>query len=190
MGPSAPHPDLLFPRGKSRQKHARREKPFRWGFSPVTPSSATTQRGHASAQAPHPSSCRKRQASLASLRLLLPRQLRWFASERPLRGRFSLASDLRQYRGESKGGEPPLCRRGGGVHRGGTPSKGSRPYAAFWLLFVRTKSNPGRGGGTPTGQRDGARHHKSRKSLTTPSRSRRTFSSSSTVSRLVWILPI
>ena len=45
MGPSAPHPDLLFPRGKSRQKHARREKPFRWGFSPVTPSSATTQRG-------------------------------------------------------------------------------------------------------------------------------------------------
>ena len=47
------------------------------------------------------------------------------------------------------GGSPPLCRRGGGVHRGGTPSKGSRPYAAFWLLFVRTKSNPGSGGGAP-----------------------------------------
>src|SRR5699024_5657492 len=27
------------------RSHARREKPFRWGFSPVTPSSATTQRG-------------------------------------------------------------------------------------------------------------------------------------------------
>src|SRR5699024_10530843 len=44
-GVSPPDPDLLFPRGKSRQKHAREEKPFRWGFSPVTPSSATTQRG-------------------------------------------------------------------------------------------------------------------------------------------------
>ena len=87
-GVSPPDPDLLFSREKSRQKHAREEKPFRWGFSPVTPSSATTQRGRASAQAPHPSSRRKRQASLAPLRLLLPRQtLRWFASERPLRGR-------------------------------------------------------------------------------------------------------
>ena len=45
MGLSAPHPELLFARAKSNQKHARREKPFRWGFSPVTPSSATTQRG-------------------------------------------------------------------------------------------------------------------------------------------------
>src|SRR5699024_642714 len=44
-GVSPPDPDLLFPRGKSRQKHAREEKPFRWGFSPVTPSSTTTQRG-------------------------------------------------------------------------------------------------------------------------------------------------
>ena len=44
-GFSAPHPELLFARAKSNQKHARREKPFRWGFSPVTPSSATTQRG-------------------------------------------------------------------------------------------------------------------------------------------------
>ena len=88
-GVSPPYPDLLFSREKSRQKHAREEKPFRWGFSPVTPSSATTQRGRASAQAPHPSSRRKRQASLAPLRLLLPRQtLRWFASERPLRGRY------------------------------------------------------------------------------------------------------
>ena len=44
-GVSPPDPDLLFSREKSRQKHAREEKPFRWGFSPVTPSSATTQRG-------------------------------------------------------------------------------------------------------------------------------------------------
>ena len=54
-----------------------------------------------------------------------------------------------QCRGYPKGALPPLCRRGGGVHRGGTPSKGSRPYAAFWLLFVRTKSDPGPGRGGP-----------------------------------------
>ena len=52
--------------------------------------------------------------------------------------------------GDSKGGEPPLCRRGGGVHRGGTPSKGSRPYAPFCLLFRRGKSRPGHGAGSPT----------------------------------------
>src|SRR5699024_555529 len=104
----------------------------------------------ASAQAPHPSSCRERQGSVAALRLLFPRAtLRWVASERPLRGRFSFAADFQQCRGEAKGGEPPLCRRGGGVHRGGTPSKGSRPYACFWLLFARAKSNSGSGGETP-----------------------------------------
>ena len=48
-GPPRPRPGSLFARAKSNQKHAREEKPFRWGFSPVTPSSATTQRG---AQAP------------------------------------------------------------------------------------------------------------------------------------------
>ena len=48
-GPPRPRPGSLFARAKSDQKHAREEKPFRWGFSPVTPSSATTQRG---AQAP------------------------------------------------------------------------------------------------------------------------------------------
>ena len=53
------------------------------------------------------------------------------------------------YAGESKGGKPPLCRRGGGVHRGGTPSKGSRPYACFCLLFPRGKSRSGSGGETP-----------------------------------------
>ena len=94
--------------------------------------------------------CSSDLASLAALRLLLPRQtLRWFASERPLRGRFILTSDFRQYRGVSKGGVPPLCRRGGGVHRGGTPSKGSRPYACFCLLFPRGKSRSGSGGETP-----------------------------------------
>ena len=59
------------------------------------------------------------------------------------------SGQVSSYAGESKGGSPPLCRCGGGVHRGGTPSKGSLPYAAFWLLFVRTKSNPGFGGGAP-----------------------------------------
>ena len=44
-GPPRPRPGSLFARAKSNQKHAREEKPFRWGFSPVTPSSATTQRG-------------------------------------------------------------------------------------------------------------------------------------------------
>src|SRR5699024_4120239 len=44
------------------------------------------------------------------------------------------SGQVSSHAGVSKGGEPPLCRRGGGVHRGGTPSKGSRPYACFWLL--------------------------------------------------------
>ena len=44
---------------------------------------------------------------------------------------------------------PPLCRRGGEVHRGGTPSKGSLPYACFWLLFARAKSNSGSGAESP-----------------------------------------
>ena len=48
-GPPRPRPGSLFARAKSNQKHAREEKPFRWGFSPVTPPSTTTQRG---AQAP------------------------------------------------------------------------------------------------------------------------------------------
>ena len=53
-------------------------------------------------------------------------------------------------RGNPKGDRrPPLCRRGGGVHRGGTPSKGSRPYACFCLLFSREKSRPGSGPGNP-----------------------------------------
>ena len=44
-GAPPPNPGSLFVRTKSDQKTAREEKPFRWGFSPVTPSSATTQRG-------------------------------------------------------------------------------------------------------------------------------------------------
>src|SRR5699024_4950410 len=51
--------------------------------------------------------------------------------------------------GIPKGALPPLCRRGGGVHRGGTPSKGSRPYAPFWVLFRRGKRTPGYGAGGP-----------------------------------------
>src|SRR5699024_6653190 len=53
-------------------------------------------------------------------------------------------------RGNPKGrGRTVLCRGGGGVHRGATPSNGSHPYAVFLLLFVRTKSIPGYGGGAP-----------------------------------------
>ena len=59
------------------------------------------------------------------------------------------SGQVSSYAGDSKGGEPPLCRRGGGVHRGGTPSKGSLPYACFWLLFAQAKSNPGLGRGGP-----------------------------------------
>ena len=44
-GAPPPNPGSLFVRTKSDQKTAREEKPFRWGFSPVPPSSATTQRG-------------------------------------------------------------------------------------------------------------------------------------------------
>ena len=45
MGLPAPHPGLLFVRTKSNQKTARREKPFRWGFSLMYPTPTTTQRG-------------------------------------------------------------------------------------------------------------------------------------------------
>ena len=41
-------------------------------------------------------------------------------------------SRIHQIHGVSKGGKPPLCRRGGGIHKGGTPSKGSLPCAPFW----------------------------------------------------------
>src|SRR5699024_6058074 len=92
----------------------------------------------ASAQATHPSSCRKRQGSVAALRLLLPRQtLRWFASERPLRGRF--LPDFRQCKGDSKGGKPPLCRRGRGGHGGETPSKGFLPPCMLLVTFCMSK---------------------------------------------------
>ena len=58
------------------------------------------------------------------------------ASRRTVRGRIQ------------RGGRSPLIgRRGGGIHKGGTPSKGSLPYAVFWSLFVRTKSDPGHGAG-------------------------------------------
>ena len=57
---------------------------------------------------------------------------------------------LQGRRGIPKGDRrPPLCRRGGGVHRGGTPSKGSLPYACFCLLFPRGKSRSGAGAGGP-----------------------------------------
>ena len=63
-------------------------------------------------------------------------------------------------RGIPKGGlRPPLCRRGGGIHKGGTPSKGSLPYAplsaqdGYCLLFRRGKSTPGSGGGAPENPR-------------------------------------
>ena len=60
---------------------------------------------------------------------------------------------LQVLRGIPKGDRrPPLCRRGGGVHRGGTPSKGSLPYACFCLLFPRGKSRSGYGGETPGGR--------------------------------------
>ena len=45
-----------------------------------------------------------------------------------------------------RGGRSPLIgRRGGGVHRGGTPSKGSLPYACFCLLFHEGKVGRGAG---------------------------------------------
>ena len=57
-----------------------------------------------------------------------------------------------------RGGRSPLIgRRGGGVHRGGTPSKGSLPYAPFWVLFRRGKSTPGCGAGSPTKRGAGAK---------------------------------
>ena len=52
-------------------------------------------------------------------------------------------------RGNPKGASP-LCVVAGVVYIGEGPHrKGPLPYAVFWLLFVRTKSNPGSGGGAP-----------------------------------------
>ena len=50
-----------------------------------------------------------------------------------------------------RGGRSPLIgRRGGGVHRGGTPSKGSLPYACVLLpTFPRGKSRSGCGAKPP-----------------------------------------
>ena len=125
MGLSAPHPDLLFSREKSRQKHAREEKPFRWGFSPVTPSSATTQRG-----APAP--LWKPPHILQSLCSTGE------APRRAVRGRI-----------QRGGRSPPLWSLRGVVLRRGTQSKVSPSYACFWLLFSREKSDLRYGAGGP-----------------------------------------
>ena len=121
MGLSAPHPDLLFSREKSRQKHAREEKPFRWGFSPVTPSSATTQRG-----APAPL-------------WKPPHNLQW----KRLSGLAGPGENPK------RGPQPPHWSLRGVVLRRGTQSKVSPSYACFWLLFSREKSDPGYGAGGP-----------------------------------------
>ena len=52
--------------------------------------------------------------------------------------------------GDSKGGQAsPFVSLRGVVPRRGTQSKVSPSWAAFWLLFVRTKSNPGHEGEAP-----------------------------------------
>ena len=126
-GVSPPYPDLLFSREKSRQKHAREEKPFRCGFSPVTPSSATTQRG---AQAPLWNPPHNLQVSL-------------FDGGSASQGLAGLGENPK------RGPQPPHWSLRGVVLRRGTQSKVSPSYACFWLLFSREKSNSGCGAESP-----------------------------------------
>ena len=109
----------------------------------------------ASAQATHPSSCRERQASVAALRLLFPRQtLRWFASERPLRGRFSFASDFQQCRGDSKGGGAPFESSRKRGSRGRNPIERVSPPVRFFGYFLSAqKVTRGTGAEPPKRQR-------------------------------------
>ena len=127
LGVSPPDPDLLFPRGKSRQKHARREKPFRWGFSPVTPSSATTQRGAPAPlwNPPHdlPMSCPTMEA---------PCRIGW--------GRIQ------------RGGRSPLIGRcGGWFLRGGHSRKCPPPMRPFGYFSGEGKVPRGTGPEAPRG---------------------------------------
>ena len=208
-GAPPPNPGSLFVRTKSDQKTAREEKPFRWGFSPVTPSSATTQRGarvgtssasliltqasgFARCAAPPSSSANaplvclgaapagpyftdsrwinavrrwKRLSGLArresgvqafspTAKTLAQGRIHSARANEILRGPRAVH---RTVRGRiQRGGRSPLIgRRGGGVHRGGTPSKGSLPYAClsaqdgYCLLFPRGKSRSGCGGEAP-----------------------------------------
>ena len=122
-GPPRPRPGSLFARAKSDQKHAREEKPFRWGFSPVTPSSATTQRG-----APAPL-------------WKLPHNLRSLCS--------SVEAPLRTCRagGESKEGAaaPSLVVVGEGYIREGPHRKGPSLVRLFGYFFGVEKVTRGTG---------------------------------------------
>ena len=51
--------------------------------------------------------------------------------------------------GDSKGGEPPLSRRGRGGHGGETPSKGFLPPCGFLVTFCPHKKSPGVWGWNP-----------------------------------------
>ena len=56
--------------------------------------------------------------------------------------------------GFQRGTGVPLCVVAGVGYIGEGPHrKGPLPYAVFWLLFVRTKSNPGYGAGGPESHR-------------------------------------
>ena len=148
-GPPRPGPGSLFPRRKSDQ-NAAGDTPvpdfcpiglYQWGDF-----SATESRSFSNLQSggQRYSACRPLKGGHVSRGSWQNNFLVSHPREYPKKFR---AGPI--YAGESKGGKPPLCRRGGGVHRGGTPSKGSRPYAPFCLLFRRGKSRPGSGPGRP-----------------------------------------
>ena len=148
-GVSPPDPDLLFPRRKSRQKGARREKPFRWGFSPVTPSSATTQRGQSPLWNP------------PSIDGTYPKFL-WMLPRVRLKNHVSTSTNRNIYLFKRAAAEAslttkPQIRCQNEIQWQGTlPTDKDRlgkksgtgvSPAAFWSLFRRGKSDPGCGAG-------------------------------------------
>ena len=116
----------------------------------MDPSPATTQRGTPVPLWNPPLYCRKSGKKR-------PRRGRSEANQRSVcrgRRRRSGASEACRLRrdegcGACADARPPLCRRGGGIHKGGTPSKGSLPCAVFWSLLSAQKVTRGMGPGRP-----------------------------------------
>ena len=130
-GPPRPGPGSLFPRRKSDQ-NAAGDTPvpdfcpiglYQWGDF-----SATESRSFSNLQSggQRYSACRPLKGGHVSRGSWQNNFLVSHPREYPKKFR---AGPI--YAGESKGGKPPLCRRGGGVHRGGTPSK------ALWGMPLR-----------------------------------------------------
>ena len=171
MGPPAPCPGSLFVRAKSDQKTAQVRDPF----DGVPPLCIPPPRRHKGGRMPpfgNPritsglsvrrwkclSGIARRESGVQAFsptaKTLAQGRIHSARASEILRGPRAVH---RTVRGRiQRGGRSPLIgRRGGGVHRGGTPSKGSLPYAClsaqdgYCLLFPRGKSRSGSGGEAP-----------------------------------------